>query len=420
MKALSLRVRVAAAVAITCIGIMIALGLTLHTASEELEHALVNQIVSEEMVFLVRHHLDNPNVPVQTPGSNLQYFILKNSSDLARVPASLRELPVGQHEVVVASEELHVAVREVDGTRFIVAYDAGPHEIREHRFRQLLYFSLAAVTLISATLGYWIAGLITRQISELSSRVAVMDPGARRAPLLEPGQSPEVATLAGAFDQYQTRIRSLIEREQEFTGNASHELRTPLTAIRTSCELLEMETGLSDKARARVKSIAHAAQRMTGQLELLLFLARAQTLGTQEPAAIAECVNDAVQPMLAEINAKSIEFRNNVPANVIFTLNRQALDMVIANLLRNAVIYTERGHIHVSMDHKSLIVSDTGIGITAEHLPHIFGRFHRGDTQGDGFGLGLAIVQRVCDLHGWIIEVESTPSRGSTFRLTLS
>jgi len=420
MKALSLRVRVAAAVATTCIGIMIALGLTLHRASEELEHALVSQIVSEEMVFLVRHYLDSPNVPVQVPGSNLQYFIVNNSSDLARVPASLRDLPVGQHEVVVASEELHVAVREVDDTRFIVAYDAGPHELREHRFRQLLYFSLAAVTVISATLGYWIAGLITRQISELSSRVAVMDPGARRAPLLEPGQSPEVATLAGAFDQYQTRIRSLIEREQEFTGNASHELRTPLTAIRTSCELLEMETGLPDKAKARIESIAHAAQRMTGQLELLLFLARAQTLGTQEPAAIAECVNETVQPMLSEIHAKSIEFRNNVPANVIFTLNRQALDMVIANLLRNAVIYTERGHIHVSMDQKSLIVSDTGIGIAPEQLPHIFDRFHRGATHGDGFGLGLAIVQRICDLHGWIIEVESTPSRGSTFRLTLS
>ena len=62
MKALSLRVRVAAAVAITCIAIMIGLGLTLHTASEELEHTLVNQIVSEEMVFLVRHHLENPGI----------------------------------------------------------------------------------------------------------------------------------------------------------------------------------------------------------------------------------------------------------------------------------------------------------------------------------------------------------------------
>ncbi len=420
MKALSLRVRVAAAVAITCIAIMIGLGLTLHTASEELEHNLVNQIVSEEMAFLIRHHLENPGIVNQAPGPNLQYFVVGNSSDLARVPAALRNLAVGYHEVGVGIEEQHVVVREVDGTRFIVAYDAGPHEVREQRFRQLLYSALAAVTLISATLGYWIAGLITRQISELSSRVAVMDPGAPRAPLLEPGQSPEVATLAGAFDQYQARIRSLIEREQEFTGNASHELRTPLTAIRTSCELLEMEDGLPDKVRARIDGIANAARRMTGQIEMLLFLARAQASGIQETVAIAECINDAVQPLLTEMAAKAIEFQNNVPADATFTLNRQALDIVITNLLRNAVIYTERGHIRVGMEHKSLIVSDTGIGITPAQLPHIFGRFHRGGTHGDGFGLGLAIVQRVCDLHGWIIEVESTPSRGSIFRLTLS
>lgn len=420
MKALSLRVRVAVAVAITCIVIMIGLGLTLHTASEKLEHSLVNQIVNEEMVFLVRHHLENPNLTITAPGPNLEYFIVRDKNELARVPAGLRELPVGHHEVMVNNEEQHVAVREVDGTRFIVAYDAGPHEIREQRFREFLYFALAAVTVISATLGYWVAGLITRQISRLSSRVASMDPGAPRAPLLERGQSPEVATLASAFDQYQARIRSLIEREQEFTGNASHELRTPLTAIRTSCELLESETGLSEKTRTRIAAISAAAKRMTGQIEMLLFLARAQTTGTQESVSIASCINDAVQPLLAEISDKPVDFQNLVPGDAVFTLNRHALDIVITNLLRNAFIYTERGQIRISLDHKTLLVSDTGIGIEPAQLPRIFGRFHRAGAHGDGFGLGLAIVQRICDLHGWIIDVESIPSQGSTFRLTLT
>lgn len=419
MKALSLRVRVAVAVAITCITIMIGLGLTLHTASEKLEHSLVNQIVNEEMVFLVRHHLENPNMTISAPGPNLEYFIVRSKNDMARVPAGFRDLPIGHHEVMVDNEELHVAVREVDGTRFIVAYDAGPHEIREQQFRQLLYFSLAAVTLISATLGYWVAGLITRQISRLSSRVASMDPGAPRAPLLEPGQSPEVATLASAFDQYQSRIRNMIEREQEFTGNASHELRTPLTVIRTSCELLESETGLPEKARARIAAIGAAADRMTGQIEMLLFLARAETAGIKNKVSIASCVNDAAQPLLAEVAAKPVEFQNLVPANTVFTLNRHALDIVITNLLRNAFTYTERGRVSVSLENKSLVVSDTGIGINPAQLPHIFGRFHRGSSHGDGFGLGLAIVQRVCDLHGWIIDVDSTPAKGTTFRLTL-
>jgi len=420
MKALSLRVRVATAVAMTCISIVVALGLTLHTASEELEHRLVNQIVSEEIVFLIRHYLENPNAVIRDPGPNLQYYVVRNNTDLARVPETLRRLPVGHHEIGTDAEELHVAVREVDGTRFIVAYDAGPHETRELQFRRLLWFALATVIVVAAAVGYWVAGLITRQISELSARVAVMNPDTPRAPLVEPGQAPEIATLAGALEQYQARIRSLIEQEQEFTGNASHELRTPLTAIRTSCELLEMDRGLPDKARARIDGIAKAALRMTEQIDMLLLLARAKSPETTDTVAIAECVNDAIHPLKTEIAAKQLTFRNDVPVHATFSLNRQAFDIVITNLLRNAVMYTESGHIHVRLEGNNLVVTDSGIGIAADQLPHIFGRFKRGGSHGDGFGLGLSIVKRICDLHGWLIEAESTPSLGSTFRLKLA
>lgn len=420
MKALSLRVRVATAVAMTCISIVVALGLTLHTASEELEHSLVNQIVSEEIVFLVRHHLENPNIVIRDPGPNLQYYVVRNNADLARVPETLRQLPVGHHEIGTDLEELHVAVREVDGTRFIVAYDAGPHEARELQFRRLLWFALATVIVVAAGAGYWVAGLITRQISELSARVAVMNPESPRAPLLEPGQAPEIATLAGALEQYQARIHLLIEQEQEFTGNASHELRTPLTAIRTSCELLEMDPGLPDKARARIDGIAKAALRMTEQIEMLLLLARAKSPDSTETVTIAECVNNAIQPMMGELSAKPVTFRNDVPADATFQLNRQALDIVMTNLLRNAVMYTEHGHIHVSLEDNKLVVTDSGIGIPADQLPLIFRRFKRGGNRGDGFGLGLSIVKRICELHGWQIEAESKTSLGSTFRLQLA
>lgn len=420
MKTPDLRVRVAAAVAITCIAVVTALALTLYTASEDLEETLVDQIVGEEMAYLVKHHIDNPDIVVREPGPNLQYYVARNAAELERVPRSLRTLPAGRHEIGTGTDEQHVAVRDVEGTRFIVAYDAGPHELREQQFKRLLLFALATVTLVAAGLGYWIAGLITRQITDLSARVAVLDPGAPRAPLAQEGQDAEVSALARAFDQYETRIRELLAREREFTGNASHELRTPLTAIRTSCELLETEPGLTDKARSRIAGIAAAAERMTGQIEMLLFLARAQASGDRETVAVAECVNNAVQPLLADIAAKQLAFENTVPAQATLTLNRQALDIVLTNLLRNAVMYTERGHIRVSLAGGCLAVSDSGIGIPAAQLPHIFGRFHRGGTHGEGFGIGLAIVKRICDHHGWQIEAESAPAQGTTFRLRLS
>lgn len=420
MNTPNLRTRVAAAVAISCFAVVAALALTLYTSSEDLEETLVDQIVSEEMAFLVRHHLEHPEVVVREPGPNLQYYVVRNAADLVNVPEKLRTLPAGRHEIGSGINEQHVAIREVDGKRFIVAYDAGPHEIREQQFKRLLLFALATVMIIAAALGYWIAGLITRQITDLAERVSVLDPEAPRAPLAQEGQEAEVSALARAFDQYENRIRELLAREQEFTGNASHELRTPLTAIRTSCELLETEPGLPDKARARITGIASAAERMTAQIEMLLFLARAQSPGSKEAVAIAECVNEAVHPLLADIAGKQLAFENAVPANAVLMLDRQALDIVVNNLLRNAVSYTRHGHIRVGLEGDCLTVSDTGIGIPSSELPRIFNRFHRADNRADGFGLGLAIVRRICDQHGWRIEAESIPSKGSTFRVWLT
>ncbi len=419
MKNLNLRTRVAATVAIACISVVAALAITLYAASEDLEEGLVDQIVSEEMDFLIRHHRENPSIARES-GPNLQYYVVRAPSDLERVPEKLRKLPAGMHEIGYDVEEQHVAVRIVDGIRFIVAYDAGPHEVREQQFRRLVLFALATITVVAAGLGYWIAGFLTRQITDLATRVATLDPGLRRTPLAQAGQDAEVAALARAFDQHETRIRELLAREQEFTGNASHELRTPLTAIRTSCELLETEPGLTDKTRARIAGIAAAAKRMTGQIEMLLFLARSQAADTRETVAVAECVTDSAQPLLPEIAAKKLMFETTVPAQAVLTLNRQALDIVITNLLRNAVMYTEHGYIRVSLEGEWLTVADSGIGITPDQLPHVFGRFHRGGDHGEGFGLGLAIVKRICDHHGWIIKADSTRGLGSTFRVRLS
>ncbi|MBY0268840.1 MAG: HAMP domain-containing histidine kinase [Burkholderiales bacterium] len=418
MKTLDLRTRVAATVAIACIAVVAALAITLNSASEDLEESLVDQIVSEEMDFLVRHYREFPSL-VRDPGPNLQYYVVRGPEDLAGIPEKLRGLPAGMHEVDHDIEEQHVAVRIVDGIRFIVAYDAGPHELREQQFKRLVLFALAIIMVVAAALGYWTAGLLTRQITSLATRVAALDPGVPRAPLVQQGQDAEVAALAHAFDQYEARIRELIEREQEFTSNASHELRTPLTAIRTSCELLVAEPGLTDKARTRITAIAAAAERMTGQIELLLFLARSEPMAVHETVDLAECVNAAVEPWLAEIRRKALRFDNDIPAGTVITANRQALNLVLANLLRNAAQYTMTGGIRVEWAAPILTVSDTGPGVPAEQRSLLFERHYRGAAS-DGFGLGLAIVKRACDQCHWRIEITAAPGGGSAFRLTLA
>jgi signal transduction histidine kinase len=414
-----LRLRVAVALAIACLLVVGALGVTLYMASEELEDSLIAQLVTEEMDFLMERHRADPRYLPQ-PTSNLQSYIEQGGAAGEQLPAFLRGVPPGRHEFNVGKDEFHVLVRERAGTRYYVAYEVGLHEQREQEFKLLLLFSVVTATLASLALGYWLSGVLARQVTELAARVGTLTPGEKGQRLSHEGQDAEVALLAHAFEDYESRIEQMIRREQEFTANASHELRTPLTAIGTSCELLLADPAIAGKSRDRVEWISTAAGRMAEQLQSLLFLARGQALGDVEPVAIAECVAEAVEPYRAEITRKGLAFETSVPPDASLELNYQALRLVLANLVHNAVTYTERGYVRIAYAPKRLTVADSGRGIDTEHLPRVFDRFfRRGETAG-GAGLGLAIVKRICDQYGWRIEVDSAPARGSAFSIVFS
>jgi signal transduction histidine kinase len=275
-----------------------------------------------------------------------------------------------------------------------------------------------AVVAIAFVVGYLLARVLVKQVADLAERVNLLAPGDGQMGLLtQPDMDEEVAQLARALDDYQNRIKRMLQREQEFTANISHELRTPITTILTSCELLVTIPDLPTRAHSRIKMIESAATRMGEQLQALLFLAREQALGVTEPVALAECVFDAVEPICSEIYRKKLNFEVSIAPAVTVTLNRQALHTALMNLLRNAVQYTENGFIRVEFNNRCLSISDSGIGIEPAYLPLLYERFFRGASQGEGLGIGLAIVKRICDHYGWIIEVDSTPGKGTTFHI---
>jgi signal transduction histidine kinase len=195
-------------------------------------------------------------------------------------------------------------------------------------------------------------------------------------------------------------------------------MRTPITTILTSCELLVTEPNMPEKVCTRIGMIESAATRMGEQLQALLFLAREQALGVTELVSIAECVYDAAEHLRPEIARKQLDFEVDVELDAALTLNRQALQTALVNLLRNAVQYTSQGSVKVKFKGRQLTISDSGIGIESSYLPFLFERFFRGSTQGEGLGIGLAIVKRICDHYGWLIEVDSTPGHGATFHIT--
>ena len=159
-----MRLRIALAFATLCIAVVGALGLTLYSAADDMEEALIDQIVTEEADSLIEHFRNDADYRPET-GRNFAYHVARSAEEAAQLPRDVAVLPVGNHELRIGGEERHVAVRDTDGARFIVVYDVGAHEAREQQFRKLLLLSLASVVIIALFLGYWLAGILTRQLT---------------------------------------------------------------------------------------------------------------------------------------------------------------------------------------------------------------------------------------------------------------
>lgn len=413
-----LRLRIALAFAIFCIFVVSTLGISLYVASSDIDEAHIEQVIEMEMDHLIERYRQQPDFIPQA-GSNLEEYIVRDHDEDLQLPGYLQGLNQRRHMVFHGPQEVRVAVRHVDGVKFLVAYRIGLHEQRKQEFGLLIVLSLISLVGVALVMGYLLAGLLVKEIADLAEQVRNLAPGnVQGVTLTQPRMDEEVAQLARALDDYQSRIRRMLLREQEFTSNVSHEMRTPITTILTSCELLATEPNLSERVRTRIDRIESAAIRMGEHLQALLFLAREQKPGITEPVAIAECVYNAAELLRPEIARKHLDFEVAVEPGAVLTLNQQALRTALENLLRNAVQYTAHGSIRVKFSGRQLTISDSGIGIEPSCLPFLFERFFRCSTQGEGLGIGLAIVKRICDHQDWRIEVDSTPRQGTTFRIT--
>jgi len=413
-----LRLRVALVLATFCIFIVGTLCVGLYLASDNIEDAHIEQVIEMEMDHLVQRYQKHSDFISQI-GSHLKSYVIREIDDELQIPAFLRGLNVGYHRIYDGTEDFHVLVRTIGEVKFLVAYRTALHKQRLSQLRLLIIVSLIAVVAIAFVVGYLLAGMLVKQVTDLAERVSLLAPGDTQGIILaRPDMDEEVAQLARALDDYQSRFKRMLQREQEFTANISHELRTPITTILTSCELLSADPDLPRRARKRINMIESATTRMGEQLQALLFLAREQALGVMETVAVAECVYDAAEPLLAEINQKQLNFEVLIPPDVVLTVNRQALQTALMNLVRNAVQYTASGFVRVEFTDRRLSISDSGTGIEPAYLPLLYERFFRGSTQRQGLGIGLAIVKRICNYYGWIIEVDSTPGHGTTFQIT--
>lgn len=233
-------------------------------------------------------------------------------------------------------------------------------------------------------------------------------------------------------DQMLLLIQDVTERQQlstmrrEFVANASHELRSPLTVISGYLDSLSQDEDAPASWEKPLQQMSTQATRMNNIVAELLELSRLEGAGaapTDEVVDVCGLLSAAKKSLAGQSGIASIEVDCQSRAHL--QGKTAEVESVIVNLLSNAVRYTpEEGHITLAWvsDEQGgeLSVSDTGIGIEAEHLPRLAERFFRVDSgrsrEEGGIGLGLAIVKHILERHDAVLSVDSTPGEGSQFR----
>jgi signal transduction histidine kinase len=298
-------------------------------------------------------------------------------------------------------------------------------------FNEALVLALLAAGLVAVVVSLLLSrGVVApvRVLTDASRRIADGHYDER----VRPAGSDELGQLAHSFNQMAEKLEQVEVMRQQLIGDVSHELRTPLTAIKGSMEGL-----LDDVLPAVPETFQHIyqdAERLARLVDDLQELSRVEARDYPldiHPVAVSMLVQTVLKRFAALAQAKQIELRSDLPTDlpdVLADLDR--ITQVLTNLVANALQYTpEGGQVTIlSTRHRDEIhisIADTGIGIPAEHLPHLFTRFYRVDKSrsrqaGGGSGIGLTITHHLIEAHGGRIWAESGgEGKGSTFTFSL-
>ena len=306
---------------------------------------------------------------------------------------------------------------------------------------------LAAIALFALGLSVVVSAAMARRfttplrrLTEASRGLAEGDLSRRVPPSQVRAGSSELAELAVQFNAMADRLEESVEiirrdrdRSRDFLADVSHELRTPLAALRTFNELLHEGAAEDPAARAEfIESSGQQIERLDWLAQNLLELSKLDSglvLLDLRPDDLRAAVESAVEQSSAAAERRDVGLTLHLPdAPIRIRHDPQRIGQVVANLVANAVKFTQRGgavtvDVSGTPDGARIDVIDTGVGIDATELPHIFERFYRGsranEARGSGSGLGLAIVHSIVDMHGGRIVVESRVGGGSRFSVTL-
>jgi len=382
------------------IGLVAVLGIGF--ASVVIEQFLVRQALTGETQHFWEAYGKNQSFPAPNT-ANLKGYLTDSGSDEG-LPEEMRGYGPGFHKMHGQTAHSLMYSSEQNGKSLHLLFD-GKSVLRLAVFFGI--FPLTIVLVLIYVTAWWVyreSNYLLSPIVWLANKFDRFDPAHASSSLEDlydiPGDVDwEVEKLVNSFGSYSRRIQRFVERERAFTRDASHEFRTPLTVIKMASDLLLAEQELDDYSKKYVTRIKGSARDMEELIDAFLILARETDQEfVDEHTVIADVVEREIK--IAELYLEKKPVTIEVDEQYPLELNtaRKVVSIVLGNLIRNAVLYTNEGTVTVTIKEHSVVISDTGIGMSAEQIKKIFQPYYRaeqeGKTERKGYGVGLTIVKR--------------------------
>ena len=399
----SLRTRVAIAFAVCVAVLSVAWGLAFFAAIRFTEDRVLQH-------QLQRAAESSPAMPMN----------LRGYDEIGRLPESLREWAQtnpGEGLYEFEEKELHVAVVATDNDQqhgFVVFDVAGIEAASSEDWWWLLFITGAVGAL--ATLGFALGVVVMRKavapVAQLAEAVADIDPerlSAEDHKRIEASRfgDDEVGVLARTIEKTLERISAFVERERYFTSSASHELRTPITVITGALELLE-QSNLSATDVKALDRVRRATLDMKTTIEMFLCLARETDDGLyDEQFLVMPLVSKAIDQQRYLLTRQFVDVDIDELANPKVNGHPQAFSIAVNNLVRNAFEHTLHTHGPITIrikEHELLVTNQVSSDAEKRHAPTEV-------SSSRGYGLGLGIVQRLCERNGWSFSLLADEKR---------
>jgi heavy metal sensor kinase len=340
---------------------------------------------------------------------------------------------ISRRAVTIQNQRLLVSTTPLDATSGHYLIELGTSlesiEALQERLLALLGLLLPVLVICAAGGGYLLVNWALRPVDRMSQTAAQMSMHnlEARLPVLSTGDA--LQRLSVSLNQMLTRLRDSVQISRRFLADASHELRTPLTVIKGELQQMVGTEAVEAGLRERIGSVLEEVARLEHLVSGLLVISRLDAGEVRRKwgdVDLAELASGTAEQMRLMAEDRGIHFECSALRPTVVHADRARLKQVIVNLLDNAIRFTPRGGTVTMRTRQNdaydiLEVLDTGIGIPAAALAHVFDRFYRVDEarsrDDGGAGLGLSIAKSICTAHGAQIEANSEPGQGSCFRL---